>query len=210
MPFGLWLTVKNAVLCLSVCVVHSVPVRLLPDAVFVVNPRGVVFDCNAHAMRMFGYPRSRLVGHSIEQLVPPQFHGMHAGMVRGSFMRNEVREMGARKGVRGRHAKGHMLDLSITLSPFTLLPPGPINVVSPPNLATGPFWVDPAQADVAEGDGRLVTLDPEHTSFMLCVVRDLTDRTRLIVSSQRALNRAQLMVSRRIAWLREVPRCAAV
>ena len=44
-----------------------------PDAIFVVDSRGVIREANPRALEMFGYERGELVGLPIERLVPQRF-----------------------------------------------------------------------------------------------------------------------------------------
>ncbi len=125
----------------------------------------MVLDANEMASSMFGYSREQFVGSSINMLVPLQHRGQHDAYIRLAFSQNQIREMGSRRAVRGVHSDGHQLELSIHLSPFRLV-----------NAADAP------EQQVARG-----------ASLMLCVVRDITEPTRLAMSKQRAANRARLM-----------------
>lgn len=138
---------------------------MLPDALFTVSADGVVRDLNSKACSMFGYARSDLLGFSINQLLPVHLRPGHDAQMRGAFHLNEVREMGRRRTVRGLHADGSQLELSIHLAPFRL-----VSADDPPEMRS-----------------------ERGVSLMLCVVRDITERTRLAMSRQRAANRARMM-----------------
>jgi len=138
---------------------------MLPDALFTVGVDGVVRDLNSKACAMFGYPRSDLLGFSINQLLPVHLRAGHDAQMRGAFHLNQVREMGRRRTVRGLHADGSQLELSIHLAPFRL-----VSADDPPDMRS-----------------------ERGVSLMLCVVRDITERTRLAMSRQRAANRARMM-----------------
>src|ERR1019366_3036539 len=48
-----------------------------PDAMVIVNQDGNIVLLNAQAEKLFGYPRSELLGHGIEILVPDSVRAHH-------------------------------------------------------------------------------------------------------------------------------------
>ena len=55
-------------------------VEAAPNAMVMINRQGEIVMVNAQAERVFGYPRSVLLGHPVEMLVPERFRGRHPGM----------------------------------------------------------------------------------------------------------------------------------
>jgi PAS domain S-box-containing protein len=48
-----------------------------PDAVLIVDRDGSIVLVNSQTERLFGYPRTELIGKSVEQLIPGRFRGQH-------------------------------------------------------------------------------------------------------------------------------------
>src|SRR5205809_1017111 len=68
-------------------------VESAPNAMVMINARGVIEMVNAQAERVFGFTREEMLGESIEMLVPERFRGNHPTL-RGSFFhRPESRPM---------------------------------------------------------------------------------------------------------------------
>lgn len=59
-----------------------------PDAMLVVDARGIITMANQMASRTFGYPEDALVGLSVDQLVPLRYRAGHPGQ-RDRFMQGE-------------------------------------------------------------------------------------------------------------------------
>ena len=69
--------------------------ELAPDALLVVDTKGIIQLVNAEAESVFGYTRDELVGHPVEILVPEDIRAGHLAL-RASFHRNPVkRELGS-------------------------------------------------------------------------------------------------------------------
>jgi PAS domain S-box-containing protein len=49
-----------------------------PDAIIIVRANGQIAIANGQAERLFGYPRSELIGQPIEILLPEHLHHRHA------------------------------------------------------------------------------------------------------------------------------------
>jgi PAS domain S-box-containing protein len=88
-----------------------------PDAMLVVDQRGVIVFVNTQTERMFGQARAALLGQSVEVLIPPRFRGSHAGHVARYFSRPSTRAMGSGLELFGRRADGTELPIEVSLSP---------------------------------------------------------------------------------------------
>jgi len=90
-----------------------------PDALIVVDSRGLIRFANATTCALFGYTREQLRGQPIEMLVPERFQLRHGAHISG-FMRDPAnREMGARiADLFARRADGTEFPAGIRLAPF--------------------------------------------------------------------------------------------
>jgi two-component system, sensor histidine kinase len=90
-----------------------------PDALIVVDSRGLIRFANTTTRALFGYTREQLIGQSIELLVPARFQLRHGAHIAG-FMRDPTnREMGARiADLFARRADGTEFPAGIRLAPF--------------------------------------------------------------------------------------------
>ncbi len=92
--------------------------ELAPDALMVVDKKGIIQLVNAEAESVFGYTRDELVGHPVEILVPEDIRSGHAAL-RASFHSNpSKRELGAGRQLRGVRKDGSMFPAEIGLSPL--------------------------------------------------------------------------------------------
>jgi two-component system, sensor histidine kinase len=90
-----------------------------PDALIVIDTRGVMIFANATAGTLFGYTPEQLLGQSLELLVPERFRIRHGAHV-SSYARDPTnREMGARLAdLYARRADGSEFPAGIRLAPF--------------------------------------------------------------------------------------------
>jgi PAS domain S-box-containing protein len=106
----------------AVAELSSIAQRLLqfsPDAMLVVDERGVIRFSNETSTSLFGYPPERLVGQPIKLLIPDRFHMRHSAHVANFVRRPASREMGARiTDLFARRADGTEFPAGIRLSPF--------------------------------------------------------------------------------------------
>jgi|GEM_PF-3180975 len=56
-------------------------VEAAPDAMIIVDRRERIVLVNAEAERLFGHPRTMLLGQPLDRLMPERFHAVHAGRV---------------------------------------------------------------------------------------------------------------------------------
>jgi PAS domain S-box-containing protein len=102
--------------------IQSIAKHLLefsPDALIVVDSRGLIRFANATTCTLFGYTKEELTGQPIETLVPERFQLRHGAHISG-FMRSPAnREMGARiADLFARRADGTEFPAGIRLAPF--------------------------------------------------------------------------------------------
>jgi protein-histidine pros-kinase len=89
-----------------------------PDAMVVVDRRGLIVLVNAQVETLFGYRREELLGQSVEMLVPSRFQEHHARHREGFLGQARVRPMGAGQELYGRHRDGREFRVEISLSPL--------------------------------------------------------------------------------------------
>jgi PAS domain S-box-containing protein len=87
-----------------------------PDAMLMVDERGVMQMANAEAERLFGYARRELVGEAVELLVPEASRSAHVAL-RDAFMREPARRaLGPGRELFGRRKDGSLVPVEITVS----------------------------------------------------------------------------------------------
>ncbi len=90
-----------------------------PDALIVIDSRGIVRFANATMGALFGYTPEQVVGQSVEILVPERFRIRHGAHVLGYLRDPTSREMGARiADLFARRADGSEFPAGIRLAPF--------------------------------------------------------------------------------------------
>jgi protein-histidine pros-kinase len=68
--------------------------EFVPDAIVGIGRDGRIVLVNGHAEQLFGYQRGRLIGKTIETLVPQRFRARHVGHRKAFFQEPRERPMG--------------------------------------------------------------------------------------------------------------------
>ena len=89
-----------------------------PDAMVVVDHHGMIQLVNTQTEKMFGYDRVKLVGQSVEVLVPKRFRKKHARHRDGYHGEHPVRPMGIGLDLFGLRKNGTEFPVEISLSPL--------------------------------------------------------------------------------------------
>ena len=89
-----------------------------PDAMVVVDEKGVIQLVNSQTERMFGFDRVEIVGQPVEMLVPRRFRKKHAKHREGYYGEHPVRPMGIGLDLFGYRKNGSEFPVEISLSPL--------------------------------------------------------------------------------------------
>jgi PAS domain S-box-containing protein len=91
-----------------------------PDATILVDENGKIDRVNEAAEAMFGFPRERVLGQSIEMLLPERFRDHHVAH-RAHYMKEpKARAMGANLELFAQRADGSEFPVDIMLSPMEI------------------------------------------------------------------------------------------
>lgn len=89
-----------------------------PDAMVIVNGRGVITLVNMQTEKLFGYSKAELEGQRVEILMPQKFEGSHIKL-REEFSQNpKTRYMGEGRQLTGKRKDGSEFNIEIALSPI--------------------------------------------------------------------------------------------
>jgi formate hydrogenlyase transcriptional activator len=89
----------------------------IPDAVIVVARDGSIVSANRLADRVFGYESGKLVGLTIESLIPERYRKRHAGFVEGFFAEPSARPMGTGRELLALRADGSEFPAEVAIGP---------------------------------------------------------------------------------------------
>src|SRR5579884_4031114 len=89
-----------------------------PDAMVIVNERGAIELANAATERMFGYGREKLIGRSVEMLIPERYRDGHSEQRAAFFRAPRSRAMDSGLELWGLRSDGHEFPVEISLSPL--------------------------------------------------------------------------------------------
>jgi PAS domain S-box-containing protein len=100
-----------------------------PSGTILVDNEGRIVLVNAHAEKLFGWPRDELIGKEIEVLLPERFSRTHPGDRTRFFTLPEARAMGAGRELFARRKDGSEFPVEIGLNPIET-PHGPVVLAS--------------------------------------------------------------------------------
>ncbi len=89
-----------------------------PDAVVIVDKKGIIQLVNAQAKNLFGYNRDEMVGQKIEMLIPKRFRKPHAGHRSHFFDHAKKRAMGVGLELLALRKNGEEFRVEISLGPL--------------------------------------------------------------------------------------------
>src|SRR6516164_1598313 len=95
--------------------------ELLPDAILVVDQRGVIRYANRQAGQLFGREPATLVSSPVEMLLPEHLRGLHIAHRAKYSLAPRMRSMGTGLDLAGRRADGTTFPVDIMLNPLTHL-----------------------------------------------------------------------------------------
>ena len=93
-------------------------IEAAPNAMIMVNDRGVMLLVNSQTEKLFGYNREELLGQSVEMLVPRRLRGHHRGYRDSFFTNPDTRAMGAGRDLYGLKKGGSEVPIEIGLNPL--------------------------------------------------------------------------------------------
>jgi PAS domain S-box-containing protein len=142
-----------------------------PDATVCVDSGGRIVLVNAHAERMFGYPRAELAGQPVEILVPDAVKAGHPALRAGYAADPEPRPMAAGLELSGRRRDGTTFPAEISLAVFDtgqgiLVSAAIRDVTQQQQAARAQAWlasiIESAHVGVLslDLDGRIMTWNP--------------------------------------------------
>ncbi len=91
-----------------------------PDAIIVVDETGEIDRVNAPAEALFGFSRERMIGQSIEMLLPERLRDVHSAHRTGYMKNATTRPMGTGLQLWALRADGSEFPVDIMLSPITI------------------------------------------------------------------------------------------
>ncbi|MFZ6751010.1 PAS domain S-box protein [Undibacterium sp. Ren11W] len=89
-----------------------------PNAMVMINASGKIEMVNTQAEQLFGYPRSEMLGQTVEMLVPDRFRHGHPEKRQMFFGEPQSRPMGAGRDLFGRRKNGSEFPVEIGLNPI--------------------------------------------------------------------------------------------
>jgi PAS domain S-box-containing protein len=93
-------------------------VEASPNAIVLVDSKGLIAMVNQQTEQMFGHTRQELLGQPVELLLPMDLRHGHMAFRRGYQDNPEPRRMGNNRDLFGQHRDGRLIPLEVGLSPI--------------------------------------------------------------------------------------------
>lgn len=93
-------------------------IECAPTAMVMTDAQGHIMLINGEAERLFGFPRSELIGHPVEMLVPERFRAHHGGLRNGYLGDAQARRMGMGRELYACRKDGLEVPVEIGLNPI--------------------------------------------------------------------------------------------
>lgn len=92
--------------------------ELLPDAVLVVDEKGVIIECNGQTLPVLGYDSQELKGKTLDILIPVHLHDRHKMHMVSYSTDQQIRKMGHGLKLQAKRKDGANIDVDIALAPL--------------------------------------------------------------------------------------------
>jgi len=89
-----------------------------PDAMVIVDERGLIQLVNAQTEKLFEYNREEIIGQKVEILIPERYNAVHAPHRENFFSEPRTRAMGVGLELYGKKKNGSEFPVEISLSPI--------------------------------------------------------------------------------------------
>jgi two-component system sensor kinase FixL len=89
--------------------------QTIPDAMIVINDRGIIQSFSAAAERLFGYTSAEVVGHNVRKLMPNPYREQHDGYIGRYLSTGEKRIIGIGRIVDGERSDGSTFPMELSV-----------------------------------------------------------------------------------------------
>ncbi|MEW9572244.1 PAS domain-containing sensor histidine kinase [Rhodanobacter sp. Si-c] len=93
-------------------------VQSAPNAMLLIDRKGLITLANRQAAVLFGYTEHELVGAQMEMLIPERFRPQHGGLRDGFFAHPQTRYMGSGQDLVGLRKDGTEMPIEVGLNPI--------------------------------------------------------------------------------------------